>query len=395
MVFIMLMLPVASVAQTQNIKNIHKISADNDLPKIYITAKEREELNQYIENNFDDELKNKAIDIVNEIISKDLEVNLVALADALELYGYQPIPQEKLTFDITRDELDQLLGEYWGVVDGVFTKNLFGDLINKIIDLIRDRLGWMYQLFTDGISLFKEGVLLIIDFIQLPIAVIVAFIAVVNQILAVPQLLANLIKLLFSLKFSEFINTILDFLHEFGQDLASMIEAVKQLLSGLIELVDYLSEIQAFITWLADEPWKDPILVTGTVKKNMIPLANATITCRGQTTSTDGNGRFSFYVDSTPANDSIPPGQWYGMHNCVITVSKNGEVLKESPKLLSYAFSGGKINWVFLVWKSRSNNHVFHSKIEQILEKIQVFISSLQNTLNHGLFRIYAIPWFQ
>lgn len=383
-------MPIASVAQTQNIKNITNNPIDDDLPKIFITAKEREELNQYIENNFDDDLKNEAINIVNGIISEDLEVDLVALGNALEKYGYQSIPQEKLTFDITRNELDQLLEEYWGIVDGVFTRNLFGDLINKIIELIKDRLGWMYQLFTDGISLFKEGVLLIINFIQLPIPVIVAFIAIVNQILSAPQLLANLIKLLFSLKFSEFINTLLDFLQEFGKDLADMIEAVKQLLNGVAEIVDYLSEIQDFIIWLAGEPWKEPILVTGIVKKNMIPLADATVTCRGQTTVTNSNGEFSFYVNSTPADDSIPPGQWYGMHNCAITISKNGEVLKESPKLLSYAFSQGKINWVFLVWKSRSNNYMsHHSKIEQIQERIQVFMSSLWYSLNHGLFRIY------
>jgi len=392
MAFIMLMIPVTSVAQTQHIENISKLSALNDdLPKIFITAEERDELNQYIENNFNDDLKDDALGVVNSIINDDLEVDTIALAEALDHYGYHPIPQDKLTVDITESELKQLLEEYWGVVDGVFTRNLFGNLINKIIDLIRGRLGWMYQLFTDGVYLFREGVRLVIDYIQLPIVVIVAFISIINQILAIPQLLSNLVKLLFSLKFSDFINTVLDFVHEFGQDLSDMINAVKQLLNDFVSIKEYLGEIQAFIVWLAGEPWKQPILVTGAVKKNMLPLAGATIICRGQTTKTDSNGEFSFYVNSTPDDDSVPPGQWYGMHNCAITVSENGEILKESPKLLSYAFSGGEINWVFRIWKSRSSSMILHSRVEQVLQKIQLFLSGLHDSFYQKLFKLSGI----
>jgi len=393
MAFIMLMLPITSVAQSQNVENNSKIFfVDDEPPKIFMTSEEFNELNQYIEENFNGDLRTRAVDIVNGIINEDLEVDTIVLADALELFGYQPIPQEKLTLDMTRSELDQLLDQYWGVENGVFTTNVFGDLINKIIDLIKGRLGWMYQLFSEGIYLFTEGVRLLIDFIQLPIAIIVAFISIVNQILAIPQLLSTLFKLLFTLQFKEFINTILDFIQEFGQDLADMINAIKQLLNDIQSLVEYLDELQVFIAWLSSEPWKAPILVTGVVKKNMLPLADATITCRGQTTITDSNGEFSFYVNSTPADDSIPPGQWYGMHNCAITVSVNGEVVKESPKLLSYVFSGGEMSWVFLIWKSRSSDNLLYARFNQILQRIHVFISGLQDSLNQGLFRIHPAP---
>jgi len=391
---IMLMLPVTAVAQTTNLKTISKISIFNEEPpKIFITPEERIELDNYIEQNFDGDLKNDAINIVNGIISPNYEVNTVALAEAISLYFYNPIPEEKLTSDITREELDLLLEEYWGIKDGVFTTNLFGGLISKIVDLIKDRLGWVYELFSQGASLFVDGIHVLLDLFDRSIIVVVAIVAVVNQILAAPQLLSELLNFLFTLEFQEFLNTTISFIQEFGSDLTDMIESIKSFINNQ-GLVNYLGEIQTFIDWLGSEPWKAPIHVTGEVLQNFVALSGATIICRGTTSTTNSNGEFDFWVDSTPADDSIPPGQWYGMHNCAITVSKDGKELKRSPDLLSYVFAGGEIQWSFFVWKSRSieSKQGYNPLISSIIQKIQLFISDLYSSLPHGLFKTHIAP---
>ena len=379
MAIIMLMVPIASVAQTQNVEALTEIRTLNtNAPEIVITVEDKVEIDSFIKSHFNIDLQDDAYSIVNTIINPDLQLDPIALADAIIEYGYTPIPEERLTIDMTRSELDQLLEEYWGFVDGAFVTNIFGDLINKIIDIIRGRLGWTYTLFTDGVYLFQEGVRLVTDFIELPIAVIVAFIAVVNQILTIPDLVSNLVSLLLSLEFSQFMDTLLAFIDEMGGNFAELIDSARQLFSDFASLATYLGEIQSFITWLTDEPWKGAILVTGLVKKNLMPLSGATITCRGQTATTDSNGEFSFYVDVVPSDDSLPPNQYYGMHNCAITVSHNGEVLKETRALLSYVFSSGEISWNFNIWKSRSRI------IDFIFERLQALFSNffIKNNLN-------------
>jgi hypothetical protein len=376
---ILLMVPFTAVAQSTNLETIKKIStSDDEMPQIFITQSEREQINQYIYSNIDTDLQAEAGDIVNKIINPDNEVNVIELSNALYLFGFRPIPQEEFNNPIDEAKLKQLLEDYWRIYDGEYVPNPFGGLINKIIEIIKGRLGWFYTFFSRGIDLVKNGIVVIIDFIQLPIEIVVLLVALINQIFAAPQLIADLLNLLFTLQFSEFIDTLIEALQNFTEDLLALIDSIIQLVQGIIELRDFLVEIQDFILWLEDEPWKEPITVTGQVLQNLVALPGATISCRGETGTTDSNGVFEFEVEATPSEDSIPSGQWYGMHNCAITVSMDGEVLKSSPALLSYVFSGGEMQWTFLVWKSRSRgDRLVSPLINTMLQRIQIFISNI------------------
>jgi len=375
---LMLMVPVTTVGKTIN--KPEKINNFEEAPKIYITEEERIQLNEFIENNFEGDNKVQAYTIVNDVINEDLEVDLVELSNALIQYTYNPIPQELLDNVASKSELNQLIYDYWGVTPNGFVEKLFGSLINKIIEIIKDRLGWFYQLFKDGTKLFYDGITLFVDIIK-PAALVIAllFVNIVNEILSAPQVFADAIKELFQLEYDNFLDILTSFTHQFNEDLNALIDAIIEFISNP-DIESYLTEIQDFIGWLDENPWEDPIKVSGGVTLNfLLPFEGATITCLGQSDMTDSNGRFEFYVDPYPREDSFPPNKLYGMHNCEVTVSKDGEVLKQSPKLLSYVFSGGEISWEFFVVKSKTSDRriILFEIFENLIKNIQSLFPNL------------------
>lgn len=386
---VLFMVPITSVAQTANIETKSKISTlDETLPTIFMTSEERVQLNQYIDEKFDDDSRPDAINLVNSIVGSyneeysGYEIDTIALADAINIFGYKPIPEDELNVVTNEDQLRDLIEKYWYVSNDGSVNNPLGALTGKIVELIKGRLGWVYQLFSQGIYLFKEGVRLIIDYIQLPITIAITLVAVVNHLLSVPVLISDLLALFFSLEFQQFLETLLTFTQDFSEDFSELITSIRQLVQDFVALYTYLGDILSFIDWLVEEPWDDPILVTGLVNKNLGPLAGATVACRGEDATTDGNGEFSFYVNSDPANDTVPTNKWFGMHNCQITVTEDGELLKETPALLSYVFAGGQINWNFYIIKGRSRNILQNlpQLFSNLLLKIQAIIENILST---------------
>ena len=341
---IMALVPITTVAQTPDVENISQTTLEK--PQIFITGGQFWALNIYIEANFEGEAYDQAITIRDEIIT-DLDVDLVKLADAWEEHGYQPIPQEELTSASNVDELNALIQTYW-------FGNIFGNLITKIIDLIKDRLGWIYDLFNDGFSLFFRGLDLIFEFISISFVLLIAFVGAVNWVLSIPGAISQALKNLFSFDFGAFIDIMIGLTTTFADWLVALLDGLIYLFGEIQILQNYLIDTRDYIEWLDNEPWEDPILVSGTVRLNFLRLPGATVICRGQNTTTDDYGRFSFSVDPAPSSDSFPPNEYYGMHNCQITVEKNGKVLKQTPKILSYVFSAGKIDWSFFVLKGKS-----------------------------------------
>jgi len=137
------MVPVSTVGKTvNNSSGKYFLNADDESPVIYITEEELFVLDQFIDQNFEGEDKAQAEAILEEIISYDQEYRLYLigvdeLADALDVYGFkQPIPKHLLTFQNiqTKDELLDLIDEYWGTSDSPFK-----GLIEKIIDIIKHR----------------------------------------------------------------------------------------------------------------------------------------------------------------------------------------------------------------------------------------------------------------
>ena len=372
---IMLMVPITSSVKTENIS-----VTNNEMPKFYITEEDLLIINDFIDNNFEGENLTKAQNIVSDIIMDDLEVNITALADAIVQYGFNPIPEEELDSVTSFDELNQLIQEYWNIVDGEFVRSIFGELIDKIIELIQDRLGWLYDFFDRSVTLILDGINLVYDYIQPALLVIsILIVKVVNRILSIPNYISDLLKDLFGGEYNEFIDGIVNFTEEFAGDFADLVQQVIDLLTNQ-PLKSYFEDIKQYVLWLDSKPWEATILVEGVVRKNLGYFEGATITCRGQSYTTNSNGEYSFYIEPNPSEDSFPSNVYYGMHNCQITVLYNGEVLKETPKLLSYCFSGGKITWPFLVIKGKSRvmwiQTDFSEKLNLIFERIQIFLSN-------------------
>jgi len=392
----LLMVPVSTVGKTVNIPS-EKIflNADDESPVIYITVEELLVLNLFIDQNFEGDLKIQAEAILEEIISYDQEYRLYIidvdeLADALDVYGFkQPIPDHLLNSQNiqTKAELLDLIDEYWGASDSPFK-----GLIEKIIDIIKPRLGWMYDLVFYGGTLFVNGINLAIDFIELiqNLEIAIIFATMFNLIVSIPlYYFSQTIRTLFNLDVEGFFEIIEEFTGAFTtqlSDLVDLIEAVLELLGPVFDdIKDYVAQISDFVDWLTNpvKPWQGEITVSGVAKTFLgAPYTGAEVTCRGVTVVTDSQGRFEFTVQpSNDAEDSKPENSWYGVHNCVITVSKDGVVKKQTPVKLSYVFSGGEITWPFFIIKVRSRDTtlrtIFAERLNLFLQRFQFLFPNI------------------
>lgn len=369
---ILLMIPISSAFQRANISVNKSIYLTNEeLPEFYITSEQNAILNNYIDENFEGEEKQQASDIVYNIVDNNLKVDLINLSNYLEIYIYTPINETKLVSVSSMSELDALILEYWGIDENGFLQNLFGTLLIKIIEFIQNRLGWIYDMFDKSISLFYDSITLLVNVVKpLGLLITVSFVALINSILSAPKVFYEAIKELFQLNDDEFIDTLITFSNNFAANLSKLIDNVLSLINNQ-EIKNYFTELQAYFDWLDTEPWKDQILISGSVKTFLGEAWNdVNITCKGKTAQTDTNGNFSFYVDPMPDEDSIPEFEYYGMHNCQITVSKGDKILKETPIILSYAFSGGEIDWPFIIPKVKNKIMSFRLVIIEILNSI-------------------------
>ena len=359
---IMLLIPVASAVQTANVpvkKNLYM--TNEELPEFYITSEQSNILTSYINTNFEGAEKQEAIDVVNNIVNNNLEVNLTNLANNLEIYIYSPISETELSEVNSMAELDALILEHWGFDENGFLQNLFGALLIKIVEFIKDRLGWTYDLFDKSITLFYDSITLLINTVKpLGLLIAVSFVTVVNNILAAPKAFYESLKELFQPEGDNFIDTLIIFTDNFAADLSILIDDILVFINNQ-EIRNYFTQIQDYFDWLDAEPWKDPILIKGSIKTLMGGAwTDLTVTCKGQTTEIGDNGEFLFSVNPTPDEDSYPEFEYYGVHNCQITVTKdNDTVLKQTPSILSYSFSGGEISWQFIIPKVKSRDVSF------------------------------------
>lgn len=396
---VMLLLPFHAIVKSSDLsKDIDNLSiCDEETPELFMTKEQFNLLNSYVEKNFEEENEQQAKDIVNDIVVYNEEeghytIDTNNLIDAVNLHSYyKVIPNDYLINVNSKSELNQLINQHWD-----FSTKIFGQLINEIVNIIKPRLGWMYQLFYQGGSLFVEGVNLAIDLINqiqnLNIAIL--FTSVVNLIVYIPiYYFSESVKDLFNLNVEGFLDKIEQFTEAFTIELYSLIETVEIILEALGQVfkpfLNYISSVGDFASWIVnDDPWNNQITVKG-VATNLfgMPLASATVTCRGKNTTTDSNGRFEFKIDpSTSSEDSIPSKNLYGIHNCSITISKDGTILKRTPAKLSYVFSGGEISWSFFVAKTRNIQNplrlILIEKLNIILEKIHSFFPYFLRNIN-------------
>jgi hypothetical protein len=383
---LMLLIPVATNAVTVDIENKNYTISDEEEPKIFITPEERDTLELFIEDNFDEEEKTEAYGILNDVLSYDSEyelylVDVDPLVQVIEQYSYFKIIDEEDIQNVqNHDELYNLIDTYWSYSDYPFA-----NLINAIVDVIKDRLGWIYDIFNEGKNLFLEGVDLAKQFIKniQNLNLAIGFTLVINLLVSIPILyFSNLLQTLFNLDFQGFIDTITQFTEAFTTELGNLIdwaEALIELLGETFEpLLTFVQDVGDFVDELtsSNPPWERDIIIKGKATTLLgEPIIGAEISCRGETTTTGSDGSYEFTVspDDT-SEDSIPPNNWYGLHNCSITIT-DGEKVKQTPKFLSYVASDGTMEWPFIIIRGRS---VVRNLLTMIQEIFEIFAQRLQ-----------------
>jgi hypothetical protein len=390
LVVIMLLLPVTSAVSQSNITKIKPVTSLNqETPQFFLTPDQYLEIVLYIEINFEGEEKDQAYAIVDNIIGTDMKLDPIKLAEAWDEYGYQAIPEEELNDPtLTLEDLKDLLNYYWAF-------NLFGDFLAFITGLFKNRFGWMYRVINDGYNLIVDGVFLALNIVIDTVESLRALAKTINLLITVPDIFSDMIIDLFNNNFNGFLNTLSDFLEDFINNLSAYIITIIDLFLNLPAIWNYLTnDVGGFAFWLLTEtPWKKGISVIGVVIKGISPVLGANVTCRGVTITTNHRGEFSFNFEPiVPNEDSFPPNEYYGLHNCAITVEKDGKILSQSPYVLSYAFSGGIIYWPFIIPTSRSKalgfNSILKERINNLINFIQLIFSNFfrfEKTLDFNL----------
>jgi hypothetical protein len=373
---IMLMVPITSVANAPDVVKLSNVyNASLQIPEIYITEGQLRQINKFIDENFEGEDKTKAKNIRDYIIdTENLKVDIAKLADSLVEHGYKPIPESELNLVETKEQLQELIDLFW-VLD------LFGSFVFLITSIVSNRLGWLYSLINRGYELFSEGVQLTIQILDQSIDVVLDLVNAVNLILTIPQVFSDMMDKLFNQEFDEFLNIVGNFINEFINDFSALIFSLIDVFLFIPDVWGYLkNKIVPFIDWVIGAHWKDNIEVKGIILKNFLPLNNANVTCRDRSTKTDFRGIFNINVIVDPSEDSFPPNEYYGLHNCKITVEKDGTVMKETSDILSYVFSGGGISWPILIRTPRSKTAGFGNLIiERIYNFLYRFYLQLPN----------------
>lgn len=369
---IMLVVPFTAVGQTSNISTVKNV--DNlgvEIPEFYLTKEQLKKIDDFIDDNFEGGDKVLAESIRDYIITPDGKVDIAKLANALVEYTYQPIPQAELNLVQTKEQLEKLIELFW-VLDA------FGSLVLLITSFVANRLGWLYTLINDGYDLFNKGIQLTIRILDESIDLVLSFVEAVNLMLTIPQVFSNMMEKLFNQQFNEFLNIVGNFINNFVNDFIVLVADLIVVFTFIPEVFNYLKyQLAPFFEWILGAHWKDKIRIQGIVLKNfIIPVSGATITCRGTTDTTDSRGVFDFDVVVDPSEDSFPPNEYYGAHNCQITVEKDGEVLRQTPGILSYVFSAGAITWPFIIIKGRSKVADFTNVL---MEKFNNFLTWMQH----------------
>ena len=329
-VFITILFLCTPIVQTVSCDEVNKINESiNTIStfKVKLTENQVQSLNDFIENFTTIEDKNIAKGIINQVLSSNKELDVVIFGELLREYGYENISHYQLT------------------------TNIVDDLLNFIMQLVNGRLGWVYDLLQKTSDVISDTQRLWND-------------------KSLPKEILNELKLLIEkLRELQNLSTFLieenywQFLKAWSpgiiiQDITIIIQSVEQLANdfGILtgDIIRFISDTSDFINWFAEKPWEQPIHIYGRVMKLTTGLSNVTIRCNGIVNVTDEEGYFSFFVNSTPDNHSIPPNAQYGLHQCIITAEKNGTI-KETPAELSYVFSDGSIYWVFLMNKDSIN----------------------------------------
>ena len=320
--------------------------------KVKLTDEQMQSVHEFINSITSKKEQITAQCVTNQILSDDKEIDIQRIGELLQVYRFENISRYEETTTI---------------VD---------DVLNFLIQLVIERLGWVYDLLQKTTDVLSDIQRLWNDK------------TIPKEILTELQLLTEKLSELQNLTTLLIEGEYLQFLKIWNpgiiiQDITQSISYIQTLANDIGILVGdiarFISDITDFITWLSNTPWEQPIHIYGKVIMGTIGIPNVVIRCRETTSKTDEEGNFSFFVNATPDEYSLPPNVYYGVHQCVIIAEYNG-TLKETPRELSYTFSNGGIYWVFSM-----NDDSNTKETAQIIHVYQMGIwswiySKMQNT---------------
>lgn len=343
---LVLILPLTSISGAENI--VKSDGEDISELKILVESVQINTLKDFINSIEDDDVRQEARDVLNYIITKGGEVSLQALSEMLEEYNYEGFVGN--SEDITPVQ----------------------QLLDMIIQMIQERLGWVMD-FVNQVSTLVNDVTMLINDASIPGEIIAKLQSLKDKL----TWLKDLAVLLMECQFWEIIaKWVLRIQIIQGiMDVVKEIQGLIAIIGGVVsDVTKFIGDIEDFTQWFNSEPWKADVRVYGQVLQDSAGVSDVDITCRGVTCQTDSEGNFDFLVPvNNQSNISIPPNQWYGLHSCIITVEKDGEVLFATNELLSYCFSDGQISWTFTIEDEKSKEYCFENS-NRLFDRILDFL---------------------
>lgn len=285
-------------------------------------------IDTYLSNISNPTSKNKIENMLEEVLSEENKLNVKNFVNMLEEYGFEKVYNNEQTTELT------------------------DDFFMFLLEMIQDRLGWVYDFYQKTSNIIYDAQNLWNDK-DLPKEIIDEINTLIEQLKELQVLLTYLVE-----------KQYIAFLKAWSpgiiiQDLTEIITTIESLATNIGILVGdiqrFIFDVSDFISWFSNEPWKQPIHIYGQVMKGIFGVANISVSCYGESSITDSEGYFDFYVNCTPTNDSIPPDSYYGLHQYIVSIDHNTEE-KKSPDELSYVFSDGGIYWLFILNNNRSTD---------------------------------------
>ncbi len=278
-------LPITQAVSFNEVNKMYNTVSAVSSFKVKLTEEQLLSFNDFINSIPSVEDQSIAKSIADQILSDEKDIDIDRFGEILREYGFENVSNYQETTDIA------------------------DDVLNFIMELIIERLGWVYDLLEKTTNVLSTTQQLWNDK-SLPKEIITEIGLLIENL----NELKNLATLLTEGKYGQFLR---------AWSLGIIIEDIRQILQsieiiasdfGILagDLFRFIYDTNNFMNWLSGNPWEQPIHVYGKVLESTKGLSNVTIRCRGITSTTDAEGNFSFFVNSTPDDHSIPPDVYYG-----------------------------------------------------------------------------------
>lgn len=220
-------------------------------------------------------------------------------------------------------------------------------------DWVLDRLGWIYITLEHVLTIYNDAM------------------ALYNEITKGSQVVQNWYQSVLNLRdaWQIFKQNPVNF-----NNIKNLLTAAIDLLYATIELVEYvtsqelvdslntfITDVQAFITFLQNNPWNEPIIVYGTVTNVDEPV---TISVKSDTETTIEDYDLTYITSDSSLS-------WF-VHKCVITSEYKDKKITEN----RFAFSMGTIEYNVDEedFKAKSKEKTLFDHDLEIFTKIHLFI---------------------